>query len=318
MPTTVFTATNALQLLGVTDSGGTLSWTGYNSVTATGAAADVVDQNDDNDLDIGNDTFGSGGLALDYTGYTVEIGGNTFGVFSGDPFGGGTIYSIPYNTGIQDINGVLPTNSSTSTNTDNAVIANCFATGTMIDTPDGPRAIETLKAGDSVTTSDGAVVAVKWLGRQTLPIVTNVPWLTEKLTPVLITASALGEYPSQDLVVSADHGILVDGYLVNAGVLVNDKAIRVLAASELPKGFTYWHVETEEHDVIVANGTQAETFIDAAGRAAFDNHHEYLDMYGVDRVIPEMRIDRITTPRLLPDAIKARLGITDVTAAKIA
>ena len=43
----------------------------------------------------------------------------------------------------------------------------------------------------------------------------------------------------------------------------------------------------------------------------FDNYQEYLDLYGAERIIPEMDRMRITSRRLLPDAIKARLGIVD-------
>lgn len=63
--------------------------------------------------------------------------------------------------------------------------------------------------------------------------------------------------------------------------------------------------------MILANGAPTETFLDAAGRAAFDNHAEYLNLYGTERIIPEMRAPRIASRRLLPDAIRARLGIVD-------
>ncbi len=54
------------------------------------------------------------------------------------------------------------------------------------------------------------------------------------------------------------------------------------------------------------------------GRAAFDNHAEYLDLYGSERIIPEMAQPRISTARLLPDALKARLGIFGGTTAETA
>ena len=72
---------------------------------------------------------------------------------------------------------------------------------------------------------------------------------------------------------------------------------------------TVYRVKTENHEMILANGVPAETFIDYVGRAAFDNHAEYLDLYGCERLIPEMPAPRISTARLLPEAIRARLGI---------
>ena len=44
----------------------------------------------------------------------------------------------------------------------------CFYPGTLIRTPDGEVAVETLKPGDLVLTADGAVKPVNWLGRQTI------------------------------------------------------------------------------------------------------------------------------------------------------
>ena len=79
----------------------------------------------------------------------------------------------------------------------------------------------------------------------------------------------------------------------------------------MPAEFTYFHIETENHDVILANGAPAETFIHYAGRMAFDNCGEYIELYGAERIIPEMDVPRISSRRLLPDAIKERLGIVE-------
>ena len=114
--------------------------------------------------------------------------------------------------------------------------------------------------------------------------------------------------PHSDLTVTADHGMILDGLVVNASALVNGTTIDWLPVSDLGGSFTVYHVETEAHDVILANGAPSETLIDVAGRAAFDNYAEYLDLYGTDRIIPEMRAHRITTRRLLPDAILKRLS----------
>ncbi|MEY8838241.1 hypothetical protein AB9K41_04260, partial [Cribrihabitans sp. XS_ASV171] len=73
--------------------------------------------------------------------------------------------------------------------------------------------------------------------------------------------------------------------------------------------YTVYHVETDNHDLILAEGVPAETFIDYLGRQAFDNYREYVALYGVERSIPEMPRPRISTRRLVPDAIRERLGI---------
>ncbi|MEM1389391.1 MAG: Hint domain-containing protein, partial [Pseudomonadota bacterium] len=109
---------------------------------------------------------------------------------------------------------------------------------------------------------------------------------------------------------TGDHGLIVDGYVVNASAMVNGSTIHSVPLSDLPAEFSWWHIETEAHEVILAEGAAAETFIDAAGRAAFDNHDAYLDRFGTERLIPEMRLPRITASRLLPESIRARLEIS--------
>uniref|UniRef100_UPI003F6C90F6 Hint domain-containing protein n=1 Tax=Roseicyclus sp. TaxID=1914329 RepID=UPI003F6C90F6 len=112
----------------------------------------------------------------------------------------------------------------------------------------------------------------------------------------------------RDLVVTADHALLVEGLLVNASVLVNGTTITEVA--DLPERVTVYHIETEDHDIILAEGAPVETYVDYAGRRAFDNYAEYLALYGEDRVISEMAYPRISSARMLPAALKAKLGIT--------
>ena len=190
----------------------------------------------------------------------------------------------------------------------NTLEAACFLAGTRIATPEGERPVEGLAIGDPVCTADGRDVPVRWIGRQVLRA--TIGREGEHLRPVRIRAGALGHgLPRTDLMVTADHGMILDGLVINAGALVNGDTIDWVPLADLPASFTVYHVETEAHDVILANGAPAETFIDYVGRSAFDNHAEYLALYGCERIIPEMARPRISTARLLPEAIRARLGI---------
>ncbi|ODM49646.1 hypothetical protein A9320_14195 [Ruegeria sp. PBVC088] len=182
----------------------------------------------------------------------------------------------------------------------------CFAEGTLIATPDGETAVEALRAGDLVTTAEGRAVPVKWIGRQTrLPFFSGAA-----AAPVRIKAGALGNgLPHHDLTVTADHGMILDRLVINASALVNGSSIDFVPMAELPETFTVYHVETEDHDVILANGAPSETFIDYRDRRAFDNFDEYLDLYGCERIIPEMHRPRISCARLLPEDIRRQLGI---------
>ena len=98
-----------------------------------------------------------------------------------------------------------------------------------------------------------------------------------------IAAGALGDnLPIRDLRLTSDHALLIDDVLVQAGALVNGSTIRRIPNAELGERFTVFHIETENHEVILAEGTPAETFIDNVSRRRFDNFAEYEALYGAD------------------------------------
>ena len=68
-----------------------------------------------------------------------------------------------------------------------------------------------------------------------------------------------------------------------------------------------YHVETEAHEVLLANGAPCESFVDYSGRGSFDNLADYMARHGTERTIPEMGLPRIASWRLLPDAIRRRI-----------
>ena len=108
---------------------------------------------------------------------------------------------------------------------------------------------------------------------------------------------------------TADHALLFDDMLINAGTLVNGTTIRLLPLAGLPARFNYWHLELEKHECVVANGVPAESFIDYVGRSGFDNYDEYLALAGADRLIKEMPFARISAHRLVPPDLREALGI---------
>ena len=273
---------------------------------------------DDDDDDQYEGVVGSGGSdqANHDTGGASGFSGNIAPLsFYGTLDIGGTIYPVFLDSASADYvlfaqsDNELPasiTIGAIQLASNGATFPFCFMHDTRIATPDGEIAIQDLSIGDLVLTADGAAVPVKWLGRQTVFNPLRAV-MDPKLAPVCIAARALGNH--SDLLVSADHGMIVDGLVINAAALVNGQNVRFAAATELPERFVYYHIETGAHDVILANGAASETFIDTAGRAAFDNHQEYLSLYGAERIIPEMPALRISSQRLVPQAIKDRLGM---------
>ena len=104
------------------------------------------------------------------------------------------------------------------------MVLNCFATGTRIATPDGEKAIKTLKPGDRVVTHDGRSTPAIWVARQT---VANPRFVELGRKPVRIDAGALGpDLPNRPLTVTADHALLFGDMLVNAGGGRNSNPLR--------------------------------------------------------------------------------------------
>lgn len=226
--------------------------------------------------------------AASYTGYTVN----------GDPvvFSGGSYYVLTNAGTIPRSGTALP-----------AAETFCFLEGTRILTPAGEVPVEALRIGDRVLGADGAARPVLWIGRQA-----KVPPFADPLRdhPVEIAAGALAPgVPARPLRLSPDHALLLDGCLVQAGALVNGTTIRRMARAELGARFTYFHVETEDHALVLAEGAAAETFVDNASRLRFDNAAEYLALYGTERDgMVELPLPRAKSARQVPPATRARIA----------
>jgi hypothetical protein len=93
--------------------------------------------------------------------------------------------------------------------------------------------------------------------------------------PIRILAGAFGEgKPVRDLWLSPDHAVLSDGALIPVRYLVNGATV----LQEYVAGITYFHVELEDadgtpvHDVLLAEGMPAESYLDTGNRGAFANN----------------------------------------------
>lgn len=142
----------------------------------------------------------------------------------------------------------------------------CFARGTRIDTPEGPRAVENLLPGDMVTTLDHGPQPIRWVRRGNQPLEGAAP----HAKPVLISAGALGRHlPLQDLVVSPQHRILVGGHgqlrdWFEAEVLSAAKALTRLKGIRHMNGrteITWVHLAFDRHEIVTANGCLTESLL---------------------------------------------------------
>jgi Hint domain len=244
----------------------------------------------------------------DFSSYTVAGSGNLQTVIVTDSNGTDFVFqtkgsALASGTFDSATGGSLRLTADASGGTE---ITLCFVAGTRIATPDGERAIETLQAGDEVLTADGRVAPVRWIGIKEVRNI-DTPVRLLRMTPVRIRAGALAEnVPSRDLLVSPDHAVLVDGVLVQAGALVNRSTI--LRETRMPAHFTYYHVELEDHALILAEGTPAETFIDNSDRMAFDNWEEHRALFGDAETMAELAFPRAKSARQVPNRVHAVLA----------
>ena len=76
---------------------------------------------------------------------------------------------------------------------------------------------------------------------------------------------------------TAAHGILIDGVLVPAELLINGTTI----TRHEPKGdeMEFFHIKLESHDVVYAEGVPAETLLDVS--ESFANFADYHRRYGM-------------------------------------
>jgi hypothetical protein len=158
--------------------------------------------------------------------------------------------------------------------TDVTVEAPCYCRGTRIGTASGETAIEDLAIGEMVRTASGALRPVVWLGHRRLDTRgyadPTIVW------PVRIQAGAFAQNePARDLWVSPGHAIFVDGMLIPANRLVNGTTITQVALDRVE----YWHVELASHDLLLAEGLAAESYLDDGNRTGFENGGAFIQAH---------------------------------------
>lgn len=180
--------------------------------------------------------------------------GNTITMFSLEQIGTnqGNISIVSDGAGgsLLTVDGVLP----------------CFARGTGILSPDGYRKVETLRPNDPVITANGERRPVRWIGWRTLDL---GPEAARAARPVLILPNAFGPgRPNRVVRLSPSHCIHMASragsvlipvtHLVNGATILRDTGAQAA---------TYFHIELDRHDIVLADGLACESYFDDGNRA---------------------------------------------------
>ena len=142
----------------------------------------------------------------------------------------------------------------------------CFCPGTLIRTDRGEIAVEMLRVGDLVLTASGAIRPITWIGQRRMDL-TRHP-MPHKAQPIRVRADAFAAgVPARDLYLSPEHAVLWDGLLVPIRLLVNHATIQ----RQDRRSVTYYHVELETHDILLAENLPVESYLDTGNRGMFAN-----------------------------------------------
>jgi len=210
------------------------------------------------------DTIELTGVALNQAS-TYDAGGSGLYVNNGD--GAGVYLNVQ--GGDYSVGAFVVTN-----NAGNTYIVDCFAAGTHIATLNGDMPIEDLAAGDLVNAHFSGTAPVKWIGRRHVDCTRHPD--PRKVWPVRVAAGTFGPcQPSRDLTLSPNHAVYVNGDLIPISRLINGLSIVQVPVDEV----TYYHVELAEHDLLLAEGLLAESYLDVGDRANFANGGEQLRLY---------------------------------------
>ncbi|MGX7345507.1 Hint domain-containing protein [Acetobacter pasteurianus] len=147
----------------------------------------------------------------------------------------------------------------------------CFLSGSMIRTPEGDVAVENIKIGDEVVTFDWknnreVTQPVVWVGKSHAFAYANMPD-DEAGYPVRVQKDAIAEgVPYKDMLITPEHCLFFEGKFVPARMLVNGVSITY---DKSITSYEYYHVETEQHSVITADGMLTESYLDTGNRSSF-------------------------------------------------
>lgn len=160
----------------------------------------------------------------------------------------------------------------------------CFLAGTEISVCGSLQKVEDLTVGEQIDVFfDGKAKqrTISWVGKS---IRTANPHLPDDQAgyPVRILKDAITDgVPFKDMLITAEHCLFFDGRFIPARMLVNGRSIffdKSIASYE------YYHVETQDHSVIMADGMLTESYLDTGNRHFFSQKGNVISIRGTRKL----------------------------------
>ncbi|MCX2564810.1 Hint domain-containing protein, partial [Acetobacter thailandicus] len=148
----------------------------------------------------------------------------------------------------------------------------CFLPGSLIKTPSGITPVQDLSMNDEVIAYVNSIEVIRhitWVGRSYCNVRPHLPD-DEAGYPVRILKNAVAEgVPFKDMLITSEHCLFFDGRFIPVRMLVNGRSVFY---DKSIKSYDYYHIETGEHAVIMADGMLTESYLDTGNRQAFYQH----------------------------------------------
>lgn len=191
------------------------------------------------------------------TGITVKVSGD---------------YTISNNSLYQqESGGNLYISASPTNSLGTSAVLVCFLSGSMIRTSKGDVAVEDIQIGDQVVAFDwrnnqDVIRPVIWTGKGHCKVRFDLPD-DEAGWPVRVIKNAISDgVPYKDMLITAEHCLFFRDRFVPVRMLVNGVSIFY---DKSITSYDYYHVETEQHSVITADGMLTESYLDTGNRSSF-------------------------------------------------
>ncbi|ARW09782.1 Hint domain-containing protein [Acetobacter ascendens] len=206
-----------------------------------------------------------------------DSSGNTLGTITA----AGDIFGVTFgNPNVTVKNTALNVISNTNANGEVTV---CFLADSMIATPKGVVAVQDLHVGDEVLTYADGIARTSTLSWAGMAHCTVNPALPDDMAgyPVRILANAIADgVPYKDMLLTAEHCLFFNGTFIPARMLVN--GISIFYDKSITS-YTYYHIETPDHAVIMADGMLTESYLDTGNRRSFTQKCNVIQLGGAPK-----------------------------------